>query len=54
LQKTTNQAQLYNPGYRATQDLDHMNHHMFIQSIKGMQVTVTSPSATLLTHNSIR
>jgi len=31
-----------------------MNQHMFIHFIKGMQVAIIPPSATLFTHNSIR
>jgi len=49
-----NRAQLQNPGYRATQELAHVNHHMFIHFIKGMQVAIIPPLATPFTHSSLR
>jgi len=40
LQKTTNGAQLYNSGHKATQDLADMNEHVY-SLYKGMQIAVT-------------
>ena len=52
-EKTTNRAEFQDPGFRATQDLAHVNHPMFIHLIKGIQVAIIPPLTMLFSRNSI-